>query len=95
MRRADDSFKVRMASDLKARIEEAARANNRSINAEIVSRLEQSFTEIPVGPFHSDEVAKALEQAFREIIAKQGPVRISLLDYVDAVEQSSKKPDEP
>lgn len=38
----DPKFIVRMPSDLKARVVEAARANGRSINAEIVYRLEQS-----------------------------------------------------
>ncbi|MDV6226314.1 Arc family DNA-binding protein [Nitratireductor aquimarinus] len=36
-------FGLRMQPDLKAQVEEAARANNRSLNAEIVSRLERSF----------------------------------------------------
>ena len=36
-------FGLRMRPDLKARIEEASRANNRSLNAEIVSRLYDSL----------------------------------------------------
>jgi len=36
-------FGLRMQPDLKAKVEKAAKANNRSLNAEIVSRLEQSF----------------------------------------------------
>ncbi|NJL06974.1 MAG: Arc family DNA-binding protein [Methylacidiphilales bacterium] len=36
-------FGLRMQPDLKARIEQAARENNRSLNSEIVSRLETSF----------------------------------------------------
>lgn len=34
-------FGLRMQPDLKARIEAAAKANNRSMNAEIVARLEE------------------------------------------------------
>lgn len=34
-------FGLRMQPDLKARVEEAARANNRSLNAEIVNRIEE------------------------------------------------------
>lgn len=36
-------FGLRMQPELKIRVEEAARANNRSLNAEIVDRLEKSF----------------------------------------------------
>jgi Arc-like DNA binding dprotein len=38
-------FGLRMRPELKRRVEEAARANNRSLNSEIVARLEQSFRE--------------------------------------------------
>lgn len=36
-------FGLRMQPDLKTRVEDAARANNRSLNAEIIDRLERSF----------------------------------------------------
>lgn len=36
-------FGLRMQPDLKAKVEEAARTNNRSLNSEIVARLEYSF----------------------------------------------------
>lgn len=36
-------FGLRLHPDLKARIEEAARRNGRSLNAEITSRLEQTL----------------------------------------------------
>lgn len=36
-------FGLRMQPDLKARVEDAARDNNRSLNAEIVARLEESL----------------------------------------------------
>lgn len=39
----DPHFRLRVSADLKAKVEEAARANNRSMNAEIVARLERSF----------------------------------------------------
>lgn len=40
---ADIQFNLRIPADLKDRIAEAAKENNRSINAEAQSRLEQSF----------------------------------------------------
>lgn len=36
-------MKVRLSTDLRRKVEAAARANNRTLNAEIVSRLEQTF----------------------------------------------------
>ena len=39
----DPQYKLRLPADLKLRIEAAARENNRSMNAEIIQRLEYSF----------------------------------------------------
>jgi hypothetical protein len=38
-------MKIRLSADLRRRIETAARNNNRTMNAEIGARLEQSFRE--------------------------------------------------
>jgi len=43
MARSDPQMNIRLPEELKAAIEQAAKANGRSMNAEIVSRLEQSF----------------------------------------------------
>ncbi|WP_125361827.1 Arc family DNA-binding protein [Stenotrophomonas sp. 278] len=43
MSREDPQFKLRMTEELRDQIAEAARANNRSMNAEIIGRLEESF----------------------------------------------------
>lgn len=43
MSREDPQMKIRLPADLKARIEEASSANNRTMNAEIVARLGGSF----------------------------------------------------
>lgn len=40
-------MKVRLSAELRKQVEEAARTNNRTLNAEIVSRLERSFLEAP------------------------------------------------
>ncbi|KAF1704042.1 Arc family DNA-binding protein [Pseudoxanthomonas suwonensis] len=43
-------FKIRLPRDLKAKLEEAAKSHGRSLTAEIVRRLEASFSfEIPSG----------------------------------------------
>lgn len=39
----NDSYKLRIPAELKARISESAKAHNRSMNADIVARLEKSF----------------------------------------------------
>lgn len=36
-------MKIRISADLRQRIEEAAKRNNRTMNGEIVARLEKSF----------------------------------------------------
>lgn len=43
MTREDPQMKLRLPPDLKDRLTEAATANNRSLNAEVVSRLQDSF----------------------------------------------------
>lgn len=43
MTREDPQMKLRLPSDLKDRLTEAATSNNRSLNAEVVSRLRESF----------------------------------------------------
>jgi len=42
MSREDPQFKLRMPAELKDELQELAQANSRSLNAEIVSRLERS-----------------------------------------------------
>lgn len=42
-----DKFIVRLPEGMRDRISEAARANNRSMNAEIVARLQQTFQADP------------------------------------------------
>lgn len=43
MSREDPQFKLRMPPELKARIEQAAKESRRSLNAEIVARLEETL----------------------------------------------------
>lgn len=44
-KQTDPQFKLRLTYELKSRIEAAAYANNRSMNAEIVSALETAYPE--------------------------------------------------
>ncbi|KJU76581.1 regulatory protein [Ectopseudomonas oleovorans] len=45
MSRADQQFKLRMPPALRAQVEQAAQQANRSLNAEIVTRLQASFAQ--------------------------------------------------
>lgn len=57
MSREDPQLRIRLPIELKEKIEDYAKANNRSMNAEIVQRLDGSFlTEVP-----EDEVISAEE----------------------------------
>jgi len=51
MSREDPQLKIRLPADLKQHIEKAAQENHRSINAEVVARLESSFGDMP-DPIH-------------------------------------------
>lgn len=58
-KQTDPQFKLRLTPDLKQDIETAADANGRSMNAEIVARLEQSF----LWPVLSSGMRAVIEQA--------------------------------
>lgn len=72
----DPQYKLRMPQEIKERIQEAAKANHRSMNAEIVARLADSLerdrditiSHFTLGP--DDDVAGALqdlEEAFGKL----------------------------
>jgi len=46
----DPQYKLRWSEELRGKISDAAKENNRSINAEITQRLEDSFTNKSVDP---------------------------------------------
>ena len=61
-------FGVRMPPDLKARLEEKAKANGRSLNAEIVARLDMSLAAQPNAPdadAFADQVAEKVAARLR------------------------------
>lgn len=69
-----DRFIVRFPDGMRDRIKEAAAANNRSMNAEIIARLEASFQPPPpmgsifgLGTGHIDPDTKLLLDALRVI----------------------------
>lgn len=60
---ADVEYKMRMTQDLKNKIVESAKEHNRSMNADIVARLEQSF-EKPITSEHEvNDLRELLKQS--------------------------------
>lgn len=64
MARDDPHFRLRLPAELKEKIEFSAKENNRSINAEILSRLENSFSvQVDISiPNKSPDLLRAIEQ---------------------------------
>ena len=60
MSRTDPQFKLRMPPALRARVEQAAKASLRSLNAELVFRVEQSFEGVEVARVLSSNPINAL-----------------------------------
>lgn len=67
--RVAEQFVVRFPDGMRGRIAEAAKANNRSMNAEIVARLERSFQD-------GDE---DFEQGFRSVMQEKEIARLNAL----------------
>gem|GEM_PF-1330386 len=68
MARTDPQVNFRIPADLLERVKAEAALNNRTITAELVSRLESSFTEPVAPPFSKDEFPDSLVLKFHELI---------------------------
>lgn len=89
MSKREPQFNLRLSAELKSMIEEAAKENNRSINSEIVYRLQQSFdgggseTQLDI-----DQNAQANNyDKFKELIAEQARI---IKRYSELAEKSSE-----
>ncbi len=98
MKQTDPQYKLRLPQDLKSLIEEAAKANGRSMNAEIVVRLEQSFGTEP--QTHDSPAAQSAETGYQLItlsdasldrLAERLAERPSWLKAVERIFQDRKK----
>lgn len=84
MSREDPQLRIRLPFELKEKIESQAKSNNRSMNAEIVQRLEESFAdEIP-----QDSVISA-EEAIR--IVNKAKEELSRLIFERTFSEINKK----
>ncbi|MCE1340625.1 Arc family DNA-binding protein [Enterobacter asburiae] len=72
MSREDPQLRIRLPIELKEKIEETAKANNRSMNAEIVKRLDSSF----MSEISEDEVISAKDALQIAFNAKDALSRI-------------------
>ncbi|HED4877395.1 TPA: Arc family DNA-binding protein [Stenotrophomonas maltophilia] len=89
MSREAPQFKLRMPDDLKQVIEDSARANGRSMNAEIVGRLEQSL-EAPKVTLTDAQAAALADEIMAKIETRKisEPAEVIAADLnVDTVEQ--------
>lgn len=83
-------FGVRMPSDLKQKIENSAKKSGRSMNAEIVHRLEQSFKDKKILQFE-DSIATNIERGLE--LEKRVEAMNKKLDLVLAGTTLSKEND--
>lgn len=86
-KQTDPQFKLRMTPEIKDAIEAAAAANNRSMNAEIVHRLEMSIIGNGV-PTSLDEIAKAFVM---KLVAEPGAIPESQKDRFHESYEAAKK----
>ena len=75
-----ERFQIRMPEGLRDRIRVAAEENNRSMNAEIIARLEASFDEniVTMSKDDSDLISKALAIAVLKCVDELGASGISV-----------------
>jgi len=89
-KQTDPQFKLRMTPEIKDAIEAAAKANNRSMNAEILSRLERSFkkSDLSKTVTELETIIEALNAALAdelELMKKRyskGNIDVSLKEYL-------------
>lgn len=78
---AAEKFMLRLPDGMRDRIADAAKANSRSMNAEVVARLAASF-EPPALGFGPGSVGDQFEKARQEVMAK---MEASVPDLADKV----------
>jgi hypothetical protein len=67
MSREDPQLKLRLPEEIKNRLTEAARDNKRSVNAEILARLEASLSEPQISPFVPGTYLREIRKLLNEL----------------------------
>lgn len=91
-KQTDPQFKLRMTPDIKEAIEKSAAANNRSMNAEILARLEASFAPPAIS---AEEVDAVAERVVKRILASGDPTFVSALRTVNPPRRDPPRNDPP
>jgi hypothetical protein len=86
MARDDPKFVLRLPADLKARVEAAAKANGRSINAEIVNTLLDEYADASERPQGNSPAVDVIELVM-ELLYDQQTM------FFDAIEEARKAND--
>ncbi|WP_434706925.1 Arc family DNA-binding protein [Pseudomonas sp. D4-18] len=88
-RHAISPYPVRMPSELRKRLDESAREGSRSLHAEIISRLEESFASRDMRQMGMGELADLLIEIGQE---KGLSVEVSISQSSDEAEKSGPEP---
>ncbi|EML1065934.1 Arc family DNA-binding protein [Acinetobacter nosocomialis] len=92
----DPQYKLRWSEDLRDKVMNSAKANNRSINQEIILRLEESFNP-PMG-FKSDDkemitkIVALSMQTLLETLHDEGVEDLKLANAVSKIANNKKAP---
>ncbi|MGA2493850.1 MAG: Arc family DNA-binding protein [Roseiarcus sp.] len=87
-------FGLRLTPDLKQRVEASARANSRSLNAEITARLEHSFrAELPIASDTAIEALKLAKENARHLAAIEEGLRAicSADEFLDVLNEPAQR----
>ena len=86
-KQTDPQYKLRLPPELKERIEKAALENKRSMNAEIVARLESTFDDAPGSGrfFTRAEVTRIVQKAVDDAMS------LLISDFSETFEDIAKK----
>lgn len=89
MKQTDPQYKLRIPQELKDKIEEAAEANGRSMNAEIVQRLQDSFSDHQTARLLHERRKLELVASYVEWCDKKGlPTEKSFIAYASAYKEA-------
>ena len=96
MSREDPQLKIRLPLELKEKITQSAADHGRSINSEVVARLEQSFDEpMAFDPTNAEMVTKLVAQSMQGLLVALKDRGVSsdlIFDALREVSGSKKAP---
>ena len=84
---SDPQYKLRLPEKLRDKIKESASAHNRSMNADIVARLEDSFASVT----NTNEFSEKLQEMAGELVALSTENREMRRLYIDAINSNFDK----